>query len=68
MAVDARQLRRILDLDHNTSLSRLVLALKCLAKEAVIYIRDGAKRPWPFVQQKISAMLSTSQEKPSCNI
>ena len=42
MGIDGRQVRRILDLDHNTSLSHLVLALKCLGKELVIDIRDAA--------------------------
>jgi antitoxin HicB len=42
MGVNGRQVRRILDLDHNTSLSHLVLALKCLGKELVIDVRDAA--------------------------
>jgi antitoxin HicB len=42
MGVDGRQVRRILDLDHNTSLSQLVYALKCLGKELVIEIRSAA--------------------------
>ena len=42
MGVDGRQIRRILDLDHNTSLSQLVHALKCLGKELVIEIRNAA--------------------------
>lgn len=42
MGVDGRQVRRILDLDHNTSLSHLTLALKCLGKELVIDIRKAA--------------------------
>ncbi len=42
MGVDGRQIRRILDLDHNTSLSQLVRALKCLGKELVIDIRNAA--------------------------
>jgi len=42
MGVDGRQVRRILDLDHNTSLSHLNLALKCLGKELVIDIREAA--------------------------
>jgi antitoxin HicB len=39
--VDGRQVRRILDLDHNTTLSQLTSALKCLGKELVIDIRDA---------------------------
>lgn len=42
MDVDGRQVRRILDLDHKTTLSHLVFALKCLGKELVIDIRDAA--------------------------
>ena len=42
MGVDGRQVRRILDLDHNTTLSHLVFALKCLGKELVVDIRDAA--------------------------
>jgi antitoxin HicB len=42
IGVDGRQIRRILDLDHNTSLSQLVRALKCLGKEIVIDIRNAA--------------------------
>ena len=42
MGVDGRQVRRILDLDHNTSLSHLTLALKCLGKELVIDIRKAS--------------------------
>ena len=42
LGVDGRQIRRILDLDHNTSLSQLVRALKCLGKELVIDIRNAA--------------------------
>jgi antitoxin HicB len=42
IGVDGRQIRRILDLDHNTSLSQLVRALKCLGKELVIEIRNAA--------------------------
>ena len=42
LGVDGRQVRRILDLDHNTSLSQLVRALKCLGKELVIDIRNAA--------------------------
>lgn len=30
MGIDGRQVRRILDLDHNTTLSQLTSALKCL--------------------------------------
>jgi antitoxin HicB len=40
--VDGRQVRRILDLDHNTTLSQLTSALKCLGKELVIDISDAA--------------------------
>ena len=40
--VDDRQVRRILNLDHNTSLSQLLRALKCLGKELVIDIRNAA--------------------------
>ena len=42
MGVDGRQVRRILDLDHNTTLSHLEFALRCLGKELVIDIRDAA--------------------------
>jgi len=42
MGVDSRQVRRILDLDHNTSLAQLVRALQCLGKELVIDIQDAA--------------------------
>ena len=42
IGVDGRQIRRILDLDHNTGLSQLVRALKCLGKELVIDIRNAA--------------------------
>ncbi len=42
IGVDGRQVRRILDLDHNTSLSHLVYALKALGKELVIDIREAA--------------------------
>jgi hypothetical protein len=42
IGVDGRQIRRILDLDHNTSLAQLVRGLKCLGKELVIDIRSAA--------------------------
>jgi antitoxin HicB len=42
MGIDGRQVRRILDLDHNTTLSQLTAALKCLGKELIIDIRDAA--------------------------
>jgi antitoxin HicB len=42
IGVDGRQVRRILDLDHNTSLSQLVRALTCLGKKLVIDIRNAA--------------------------
>lgn len=42
LGVDGRQVRRILDLDHNTTLSQLNSALKCLGKVLVIDIRDAA--------------------------
>lgn len=42
MGIDDRQVRRILDLDHNTGLSYLDLALKCLGKQLVIDIRNAA--------------------------
>ncbi len=42
MGIDGRQVRRILDLDHNTSLYSLVGALKALGKELVIDIREAA--------------------------
>jgi len=42
LRVDGRQVRRILDLDHNTTLAQLTSALKCLGKELVIDIRDAA--------------------------
>ena len=41
IGVDGRQIRRILNLDHNTSLSQLIRALKCLGKELVIDIRSA---------------------------
>lgn len=42
MGIDGRQVRRILDLDHNTSLTHLVQALKCLGKHLVIDIQEAA--------------------------
>ena len=36
LGVDEHQVKRILDLDHNTTLSQLASALKCLGKELVI--------------------------------
>lgn len=42
LGVDGRQVRRILDLDHNTTLSQLISALKCLGKELIIDIKDAA--------------------------
>jgi len=42
LGIDGRQVRRILDLDHNTTLSQLTAALKCLGKELIIDIRDAA--------------------------
>ena len=42
MNIDGRQIRRILNLDHNTSFSHLVRALKCLGKELVIDIQNAA--------------------------
>ena len=42
LGVDSRQVRRILDLDHNTSLAQLLRALQCLGKELVIDIQDAA--------------------------
>jgi antitoxin HicB len=42
MSIDGRQVRRILNLDHNTTLSQLTSALKCLGKELIIDIRDAA--------------------------
>ena len=42
LGVDGRQVRRILDLGHNTTLSQLTSALKCLGKELTIDIRDAA--------------------------
>jgi antitoxin HicB len=42
MGIDGRQVRRILNLDHNTTLSQLTSALKCLGKELIIDIRDAA--------------------------
>jgi antitoxin HicB len=42
MGIDGRQVRRILDPDHNTTLSQLTSALKCLGKELIIDIRDAA--------------------------
>lgn len=42
LGVDGRQVRRILDLDHNSTMAQLVSALKCVGKELVIEIRDAA--------------------------
>ncbi|MDD2388159.1 MAG: type II toxin-antitoxin system HicB family antitoxin [Desulfobacterales bacterium] len=42
VGVDGRQVRRILDLDHNTSLAQLVRALQCLGKKLILDIRDAA--------------------------
>jgi hypothetical protein len=42
LGIDGRQVRRILDLDHNTTLSQLASALKCLEKELIIDIIDAA--------------------------
>jgi len=42
MYSDIRQVRRILDLDHNTSLAQLVRALQCLIKKLFIDIQDAA--------------------------
>ena len=40
--VDGRQVRRILDCDHGTSLSQLNRTIKCLGKELVIDIGNAA--------------------------
>lgn len=42
MGVDGRQIRRILDLDHNTILPHLEQALKALGKRLVIDILEAA--------------------------
>ena len=42
LGIDGRQVRRILDLDHNTTISQRTSALKCLGKELIIDIRDAA--------------------------
>jgi antitoxin HicB len=42
IGVDGRQVRRILDLDHNTSLTQLVRTLRCLGKKLILDIRDAA--------------------------
>ena len=42
IGVDGRQVRRLLDLDHNSTLSQMISALKCLGKELVIDIRNTA--------------------------
>ncbi len=42
MDIDGRQVRRILNLDHNSSLSHLVSALKCIGKTIKIDITDAA--------------------------
>ncbi len=42
LGVDGRQVRRILDLDCNSTLAQLNSALKCLGKVLVIDIRDAA--------------------------
>jgi antitoxin HicB len=42
MGIDARQVRRILDLDHNTRLDYLIRALQCLGKRLTVEIADVA--------------------------
>jgi antitoxin HicB len=42
MGIDARQVRRILDLDHNTRLDHLTRALQCLGKRLTVEIADAA--------------------------
>jgi antitoxin HicB len=42
MGIDARQVRRILDLDHNTRLDHLIRALQCLGKRLTVEIADAA--------------------------
>ncbi len=42
MGIDARQVRRILDLDHNTRLDHLIQALQCLGKRLSVEIQDAA--------------------------
>lgn len=41
MGIDARQVRRILDLDHNTRLDYLIRALQCLGKRLSVEIQDA---------------------------
>jgi antitoxin HicB len=42
MNIDARRVRRILDLDHNTRLDHLIRALECLGKRISVEISDAA--------------------------
>lgn len=42
LKVDGRQVRRLLDLDHNSTLPQLAAALEALGKRLVIDIRDAA--------------------------
>ncbi len=42
MGIDARQVRRVLDLNHRTRLDQLESALRALGKQMVIDIQDAA--------------------------
>ena len=42
LGVDARQIRRLLDLDHNSTLPQLAAALTALGKRLVLDVRDAA--------------------------
>jgi antitoxin HicB len=42
LKIDGRQVRRLLDLDHNSTLPQLAAALEALGKRMVVDIRDAA--------------------------
>ncbi len=42
LGIDGRQVRRILDLDHNSRLVHLVAALRVLGKEVLVEVKDAA--------------------------
>ncbi len=42
IGIDSRQIRRILDLNHNTAIPHLIRTLKSLGKSLVIDIKDAA--------------------------
>jgi antitoxin HicB len=42
LGVDGRQIRRLLDLDHNSTLPQLAAALAALGKRLVLDVRDAA--------------------------